>query len=151
MPEQRFKTLYGRCLCGAVEYRIPDALAYAGYCHCSDCRRFSGSAFSAYGGVQATDFVLTKGYDCITRYAKSEHTVLAFCRSCGSSLYAEKPSRGMIHVRLGTLDEVPTLTPQAHSFVGSKAGWFDVCDDLPQFETSRADGLLIDTKKPPEP
>lgn len=42
------KTLRGRCLCGAVEYQIPDTLEYAGYCHCSECRRFSGSAFSAF-------------------------------------------------------------------------------------------------------
>lgn len=139
-------TLSGRCLCGAVEYRLPDDLAYAGYCHCSDCRRFSGSAFSAFGGIDAARFELVRGADHVTHYAKSAATVLGFCAICGSSLYAQKPLRQMIHLRLGTLDQTPSLHPQAHSFVGSRAEWFAICDGLPQFETGRAAGIVADRR-----
>ncbi len=132
------KEIRGRCLCGAVEYTVPDDLLYAGYCHCSDCRRFSGSAFSAYGGLPKAGFRVLKGQDDITHYQKSENTVLGFCRICGSSLYADKPNRGMIHIRLGTLGQAPGLLPQTHSYVGSKAAWFEIRDELPQFETARS-------------
>lgn len=131
-------TLSGRCLCGAVAYALPDDLAYAGYCHCSDCRRFSGSAFSAFGGIDAARFTITRGADRITRYVKTADTVLGFCSMCGSSLFATKPSTAMVHLRLGTLDSTPSLTPQTHSFVGSKAEWYLICDGLPQFDSSRA-------------
>jgi hypothetical protein len=42
------RTLKGGCLCGAVEYDIPDTLVHAGYGYCSECRRFSGSPVSAF-------------------------------------------------------------------------------------------------------
>jgi hypothetical protein len=132
------KELKGRCLCGAVEYAVPDALHYSGYCHCSDCRRFSGSAFSAMGGVPLAELRILKGADHIARYTKSAQTVLCFCRACGSSLYAEKPQRGMAHLRLGTLDEAPSLPPQFHSYVASKAPWYPILDTLPQHPAGRA-------------
>lgn len=134
------KELRGRCLCGAVEYAVPDSFKYAGYCHCSECRRFSGSAFSAFGGISEADFRLLKGAEAITHYKKSENTTLAFCRICGSSLYGEKPNLGLLHLRLGTLGEAPSLTPQFHSFVGSKAPWHEITDKLPQFEARRPTG-----------
>lgn len=132
------KQLSGRCLCGAVAYTVPDALQYAGYCHCSDCRRFSGSAFSAMGGVPLTDLRIIRGAERIGRYVKSAQTVLCFCRECGSSLYAEKPLRGMAHLRLGTLDEAPSLAPQFHSYVASGAPWYRIRDELPQYPAGRS-------------
>jgi hypothetical protein len=137
------KLLSGRCLCGAVEYSLPDDLAYAGYCHCSDCRRFSGSAFSAFGGIDEARFQIVRGADRITQFVKSTNTTLAFCSICGSSLYAAKPERKMIHLRLGTLDQAPSLHPQTHSYAGSKAEWFVICDGLPQFETSRQAAIPV--------
>jgi hypothetical protein len=130
------KELKGGCLCGAIEYVIPDALQYAGYCHCSECRRFSGSIFSAFGGIPKTSFQILKGSENIRHYQKSPHTVLGFCAICGSSLYADKPQKGMVHLRLGTLHDVPSLTPQTHAFVGSKVPWYQIQDNLQQFETA---------------
>ena len=128
------RTLKGGCLCGAVEYEIPDALLYAGYCYCSECRRFSGSPFSAFGGISKADFRLLKGAQSIKHYAKNANTMLGFCSVCGSSLYAAKTQREMINLRLGTLRDTPSLAPQAHAFVGSKVPWYDIRDDLVQFE-----------------
>lgn len=129
------KELKGGCLCGAVGYTMPDAFVYAGYCHCSECRRFSGSLFSAFGGIPQTNFHLAKGKEKIKHYPKSNNSILIFCSICGSSLYAEKPQKSMVHVRLGTLFDIPTLKPQAHIFVGSKVPWYQIQDGLPQFET----------------
>jgi hypothetical protein len=89
-------------------------------------------------GIPAEEFVVVQGSEQIKRYMKSENTVLAFCSVCGSSLFAEKPKRGMVHLRIGTLNEAPSLRPQFHSYVGSKAEWDTICDGLPQFEEGRS-------------
>ena len=135
------KELRGRCLCGAVEYAVPDDFKYAGYCHCSECRKFSGSAFSAFGGVPLDSLRVLSGLQSISRYPKSEATTLVFCNTCGSSLYAEKPKRGMVHIRLGVLDIAPTLHPGFHSHVDSKAPWYEINDGLPQFKASRTTSI----------
>lgn len=132
------KTLTGRCLCGTVRYEVQDNFKYSGFCHCSDCRRFSGSAASAMAGIPKHEFRLLQGQDALQTYVKSAQTELAFCRVCGSSLYADKPQREMLHLRLGSLDEAPSLPPQFHSYVGSKASWDQICDGLPQYEAGRA-------------
>lgn len=131
------KRLHGRCLCGAVEMTVTDAFEYVGYCHCSECRRFSGSAFSAFGRIAKSAVQIVKGRDDIRHYAKSAQTVLGFCAHCGSSLYADKPGSDRLHLRLGVLDEAPAMTPQAHAHVASKAAWFTIGDDLPQFPAAR--------------
>jgi len=126
--------LRGCCLCGAVQYEVPDNLLYAAYCHCSECRRFSGSAFSALGGLPKDQLQIKSGKDRIKYFRKTEDSNMAFCDTCGSSLFTEKPLKGLIHLRLGTLMDSPSRTPQVHVLVGSKAAWFQITDDLPQFE-----------------
>lgn len=125
--------LKGRCLCGEVEFEIEDSLKYAGFCHCSQCRRLSGSAFSSFGGLAESKLDIKLGSEKITYFEKSEGSKIAFCSKCGSQLFSHKIGKGLIHVRLGTLDESPSKEPQAHVFVDSKAGWFNFCDDLPKF------------------
>lgn len=131
------RTISGHCLCGAVRFEVRDAFLYAGFCHCSDCRRFSGSASSALAGLETTHFRLLAGNEALRHYRKSDSTVLGFCGTCGSSLYAAKPRRGLLHLRLGVLDEAPALRPQFHSHVGSKAAWDEICDGLPQYPAGR--------------
>jgi hypothetical protein len=128
------ETLRGSCLCGAIQYEVPDNFLYAAYCHCSECRRFSGSAFSALGGLPVNQLQIKSGQDSIKYFRKTEESNMAFCERCGSSLFTEKTSKGLIHLRLGTLMDSPSLKPQAHVLVGSKAPWFEITDDLPQFE-----------------
>lgn len=89
-------------------------------------------------GIPHEEFSIFQGAQAIKRYVKSENTVLAFCQNCGSSLYAEKPQRGMLHLRLGALNEVPSLRPQFHSYVGSKADWDVIGDGLVQYEAGRS-------------
>ena len=128
------KTIVGRCLCGKVSFKFPDKLEYAGYCHCSECRRFSGSIFSVTGGIGINEITIIKGGDSISRYRKTDQSIMCFCKNCGSSLFVEKPLRSMVHIRFGALEDVPSLEPQAHVFVGSKIPWYKITDDLPQYE-----------------
>jgi Glutathione-dependent formaldehyde-activating enzyme len=82
----------------------------------------------------APSFHVMKGAERISHYHKSENTVLSFRRVCGSSLYAEKVNKGMVHVWLGTFNESPRVRPQAHVFVDFKAPWYEIKDELVRFE-----------------
>lgn len=128
------KELKAECLCGAVEYSVEDRLDDAGYCHCSECRSNSGSAFSAFGGIAEDALGIVKGAEHMSTYQKTEDSLLCFCSICGSSLFSRKPKMGMVHLRLGSLTDVPGLKPQAHVFVNSKSMWYEITDNLPQLE-----------------
>ena len=126
-------TLTGKCFCGAVEYSVPDAFQYALYCHCSNCRRTTGSAFKPFAGIERAKFAVTKGADSLMIYG-GDKAHDAHCGQCGSLLYSVVRDALWVHVSMGTLVDPPSIRPSGHIFVGSKAPWFTITDDLPQYE-----------------
>jgi len=104
---------------------------YAGYCHCTQCRKFSGSALSAFGGVNRPAFSIIEGADLLGSYDKTVATRMRFCTRCGSSMFTEKLLNNMIHLRLGTLDTDPSVWLQFHVHVASTPPWSSICDGLP--------------------
>jgi hypothetical protein len=126
--------LTGKCFCGAVQYSVPDAFTYALNCHCSNCRRTTGSAFKPFAGIVRRQFTLTQGADRLLIYGDAEKNHDVHCKLCGSLLYSVVRDGAYVHVALGTLMNAPTLRPTAHIFVGSKAPWFTITDNLPQYE-----------------
>ena len=126
------RTLSGGCLCGAVRYSVADEFLYAANCHCSDCRRATGSAFKPFAGIEREKFALTKGEDGLLLFG-DEKGHDAHCKQCGSLLYSLVRDGAFVHVAMGTLADDPTIRPSEHIFVGSKAPWFTITDDLPQF------------------
>jgi len=126
--------LLGTCGCGAVAYRVADAFEYAMNCHCSACRRATGSAFKPIAGTKRDQLRLVAGEDAvlIVGSAEADHDVR--CARCGSFLYSVVRDGQYVHVAMGTLVDAPSITPSAHIFVGSKAAWYRITDDLPQFE-----------------
>lgn len=135
------RMLAGACLCGAVRYEVADEFMYAGNCHCSRCRAMTGSAFKPYGGIEREKVRVTKGADNLLRYGSRGVDVR--CATCGSFLYSEIPDGVRIHISLGSLVDTPTIRPREHIMVGSKAPWFTITDDLPQYEAHVADGPPI--------
>jgi len=123
----------GGCLCGAVRYEITGALGVTGHCHCSTCRRSHGAAFATWATVEPVQFRWTSGADEITEFDSSPGLKRCFCRRCGSPL-AITESDGVHGIVLGTVDGDPGVRPLAHMFVGSKAPWHEIADDLPQFD-----------------
>ncbi len=128
------KNLSGTCLCGKVKIQIPDEFEYMGNCHCSGCRKFSGSDYASVGGIDSSKFKIVSGEGSITYFHKTEETDLAFCSVCGSSLFARKNTGKKHNIRLGILNDVPTKKPAFHIFTDSKAQWNNIFDDLPQFK-----------------
>jgi hypothetical protein len=133
MPETELKMLTGRCLCGRVEYEVADAFEYAMNCHCSQCRRATGSAFKPLAGIKREKLTVTRGADGTLRYGDEGGHDL-HCGTCGSLLHSLVREGRYVHVTMGTLIDAPAIRPTRHIFVGSKAPWFEITDDLPQFE-----------------
>ena len=126
------RPLRGACLCGAVEYTVLDEFEYALYCHCSQCRRATGSAFKPLAGIARSGFSISKGAErlLINGDQNSAHDV--HCRRCGSLLCSVVRGGEYVHVTLGTLLDDPSIRPSMHIFVGSKAPWYEIADSLPQ-------------------
>ena len=127
------KTLNGTCFCRAVRYEVADEFRYAMNCHCSDCRRTTGSAFKPFAGIEREKLTVTEGVDKLMIYGddKANNT---HCRQCGSLLFSVVRNGAFVHVTMGTLLDDPSIRPSRHIFVGSKASWFTITDDLPQHQ-----------------
>ena len=125
--------LTGKCLCGAVQYSVQDEFKYALNCHCSNCRRATGSAFKPFAGIERSKLSITCGKDALLLFGE-EHAHDVRCKKCGSFLYSVVRDGEYVHVTLGTLVDTPTIRPTAHIFVGSKAPWHTITDQLPQHE-----------------
>lgn len=123
----------GSCLCGAVEYEILGQLGPVMYCHCSRCRKASGSAFNAMSPVAAADFRIVKGQESVRDYLNSTGVSRMFCGICGSQLFGKRDSAPeTVRVRIGTLDTPQKSKVSSHVFVGSKAEWYEILDGMPQ-------------------
>ena len=130
---QNDRILAGECLCRAVRYEVADAFAYALNCHCSNCRRATGSAFKPFAGIAREKLTVVDGADDLMTYGgTAAHD--AHCRRCGSLLYSVVRDGAFVHVTMGTLRDAPAIRPSAHIFVGSKAPWYAISDDLPQYQ-----------------
>ncbi|EHS51334.1 glutathione-dependent formaldehyde-activating GFA [Rhizobium sp. PDO1-076] len=132
----RAKPLRGGCMCGAVEYESEDRFLYALNCHCSKCRRTTGSAFKPIAGLNPDDFRIVNGKKELFTHGDPDGIHDLHCRTCGSLVYSWIAENGgvKIHIPMGTLMDAPSARPTMHIFVGSKAPWYDINDDLPQYQ-----------------
>jgi hypothetical protein len=128
--------IQGSCLCGGVRFEIEKAVGPFELCHCSRCRKASGSAFVAGLGVRTKDFRLLQGQELIRTY---EAPILerppayrtSFCSRCGSPVPNPDPDSEWFEIPAGLLDGDPELHPDKHIFIEDKASWFAITDDLP--------------------
>ena len=134
----------GSCLCGNIRYQIESELSDFGYCHCTSCRKASGSAHGANAGLEKSDFALSDPSDYLREYESSPGKYRAFCSNCGSPIYAYLTTTPeSIRVRLGTLDTPFTKSAKAHTFVREKAPWELIHGDLPQFDEWASREILV--------
>lgn len=148
--------IHGSCLCGGVTFEIDGAPLWSHYCHCSRCRKNTGSAFHAPLFVPRDSLRITAGRDLVSHYRlPGTGYATHFCRVCGSPVPAVKwkgdePFRV---VPMGALDDDPQCPPLGHIYVGSKAPWHTIADGLPQCEempSGEMQAQLIRKLKPGE-
>lgn len=125
----------GRCNCGKVRYEFSGEPTDASFCHCSICRRLTGSAFGAWYEAPGEGFNL-QGGEHLSAYRATERLEIRFCRVCGATVLATHSSwPESRYIPLGTLDRDAEIVPEYHQFVGSKAAWFEIHDSLRQYDT----------------
>ena len=125
--------LSGSCGCGAVRYRVADEFLYAANCHCSRCRAATGSAFKPFAGIEREKLELDEPSGPLLVHGTDDLNDTR-CAACGSLLYSVVREGAYVHLALGSLFDEPSVRPTEHTFVGSKAPWFEITDDLPQAE-----------------
>lgn len=116
-----------RCYCGAVHASLDLSEAGALHCHCSQCRRLSGAAFSTWLNLPMAGFHIDAGSDDLTAFAVTENTIRYFCRHCGTHVYStDRREPDMVGLPLGivTGDELPQ--PDTHYYFDSGVPWCDV-------------------------
>lgn len=120
-------------MCGSVTYEVRGELNTATYCHCTQCRKASGSAFAANANVAESAFEFVTGRSTLKTYSTAAGVHRMFCAACGSPLISRQDAvPGVLRLRLGTLDTPISERPIGHYFVASKADWHEVQDSLPQ-------------------
>lgn len=126
----------GHCECGSVQYQVDGKINDYSHCHCSQCRRLHGAAFASFGGVERKDLTWVSGEADLAHYASSKSHDRVFCKVCGSNILVELDDEPEVsYLAMGTMDGNPETPPGYHIFVGSKAHWFHITDDLPQHDT----------------
>lgn len=134
MSREVFAT--GRCLCGAVNYRIASAPVRMAQCHCRDCQRASGTGHTSQAFFKLADFeaqgktasfaVTAESGNVVTRY---------FCPTCGSRVWNENTGRpGIVVVPVGCLDNSDWYAPEAVGFTRNRGAWDVTSVEVPNFE-----------------
>ena len=123
----------GECFCGSVKYQIDGTLKDARSCHCSRCRKAFSSQASSYALVEPQQFKWLAGSELLTSYESQAGFGLQFCSKCGSTLCGIY--NGKVHgVALGCLNEDPQIEIGYHIYVGSKASWEGLPEDITAYE-----------------
>lgn len=127
-------TLRGSCLCGNVEFRISGEIPKIYQCHCSLCRKVSGSASNAALLIEAKGFEWATGENEISSYSTRSGFKSDFCGTCGSPVPNLTRDGSKYWIPAGLLEESALLEVSVHVYVGSKAGWDVISGDYPHFQ-----------------
>ena len=125
----------GKCLCGSIQYSISMQPYDCCYCHCSVCRKLTGSDKGVYGTVAKHSLVWETGQALIKEYKQSQQTTRMFCSTCGSYLASTHTlTPDLIYLSLGCLESDDIKQINYQQFTASKASWVTVRGDIPAHE-----------------
>jgi hypothetical protein len=121
--------LHGRCSCGAVSFAIDSLPRDVYYCHCSMCRRATGSAFAVLAVCDSPQ-VSWFGTPA-SEFRSSNKAVRGFCGTCGSPLFMKYNDRNDIALYVGAFDDPQAFVPTHHCGVEGRLVWVDIAASLP--------------------
>ena len=124
-------SIKGSCLCGQVRFAILGETTGIGQCHCSRCRKVSGSAHAATLHVAAVDFEWLTGEEQVRTFVTDNGYTAAFCSGCGSPMPRERGT--FVSIPAGCLDDDPRVKVAFNAFVSVKAPWSQLDESIPQF------------------
>lgn len=128
-------TLEGSCLCGAVTYTVSGEPKRFYHCHCSRCRKATGTGHASNLFVQPGELVWRSGADQVRAFKppEAQRFTNSFCMSCGGRVPRQAAGSDIVMIPAGSLDVEPPISPQARIFSGSRAAWSCGGDALPTF------------------
>jgi hypothetical protein len=126
----------GSCLCSKVSYQITGNMGVFQYCHCSRCRKFTGSAHASNLFVSPGDFSWLSGEEFVGRFdpVDTKYFATCFCKNCGSSLPWLSKSKKVVIIPAGTLDEDPGVRPMQNLYCGSRPEWYTHVNSIPEHQ-----------------
>jgi hypothetical protein len=124
----------GGCLCGKIRFQIDANVSAFWLCHCSKCRRVSGGPFAAAALCRRSNFRWLRGEHDVKSFDTGGGYRRTFCPDCGCPAPLVQDQRRSVVLMPGTLDADYTESLARHIFVGSKAPWWEITDEAPQFD-----------------
>jgi hypothetical protein len=123
----------GSCLCGGARFEIVGKVSAIGQCHCSLCRKASGTGSNAVLLTSTRSFRWVAGEDLAHTWQRPSGWSNSFCRVCGSPLPLLHPNGKILWIPAGILDDDPGTRIEQHIFVDSKAPWDEIAGAAPQY------------------
>lgn len=129
-------TLKGSCLCGAVKYEVTGEPARFYHCHCTRCRKASGTGHASNLFLQPGKLAWISGEDQLRAFKvpEAKRFTNQFCTTCGSRMPRQAAGTDVVMIPAGSLDDDSPIPPQARIFGGSRANWSCSGDQVPQFD-----------------
>jgi hypothetical protein len=125
----------GHCECGRVSFEADSEITDYSHCHCSQCRRMHGAAFATFAGVRRDKFQYLSGESDLSFYKSSGNHNRVFCSVCGSNILVELSDfPDELYLSMSAIEGDPDRPEGYHIFVGSKAPWHEILDDLKKFD-----------------
>ena len=120
------------CLCGDVRYKVSGPLEEAAVCHCSMCRRATGSALNVAVPVAEAQ-VRWAARETLREFESSPGKMRAFCSGCGAAVYSRRTAKpGQLRLRIGLIEGLGDLSDVYHIYWADRFGWMDRFAELPK-------------------
>jgi hypothetical protein len=126
----------GSCLCGAIKVELTGSIDSIIHCHCSLCRKNSGTAYATNGFINANEFNVNDPENKLTHFEFKKGRLRHFCSVCASPVFSsntDNPTK--LRIRLGILDTDIVERPISHNFVSSRANWDDLDAEIPKYDS----------------
>lgn len=127
-------SLTGSCLCGAIRYTATGQAQRFYHCHCSRCRKASGTGHASNLFLKGR-LSWESGEDLLRTYKlpEAERFTNTFCQTCGARMPRFIEDFDVVFIPAGSLDDEPEISPQARIFCGSRAEWSCDSAELVEF------------------
>jgi hypothetical protein len=128
-------TLRGSCLCGGVKYEVTGEAKRFYHCHCSRCRKATGTGHASNLFLQPASLKWLSGQEHVRAFKvpEAKRFTNQFCGTCGARLPRQPSDTDTVIIPAGSLDEEAPMKPQARIFAGSRTNWSCFGDEVPTY------------------
>ena len=141
--------MQGKCFCGGVRFTLSGEIPNLYQCHCSLCRKVTGSSANAAFRVDLAQLTWDSGEELVQKYEPESGFKSHFCSRCGSPLPNLTAADSAWWVPVGLLEETEELQVAAHLFVGSRAAWDVIASSGEHFDEMPEAEALADVLRRP--